>query len=176
MTPTISTSHVATLLKKTLRTAYPDTTFSVRKDRESGRYLEIRWTDGPSFDEVRKLAKPMQGMEWGNSTYYRRFPVLVTVTIKGEEVTGWPLVHGFMLFHALSPEVKAEAARLWSEAHRGATPGNVRGKTLVIDGQRIESDWADDQISGSFGIAELVVLPRIAAKAAQERARLDKAP
>ncbi|MGW1352807.1 LPD29 domain-containing protein [Streptomyces sp. NPDC002409] len=161
MTETIPTSQVATALKRELRAAFPRAVFSVRKDREVTSVLLVSWTDGPGIHQVREIAETMRGARWENSFKAVRLPTLITVTIAGRQVTGWPYVTGFCLAHTISLKVRAEAKQMWKEAH-GAPIASRSGRPFTIDGIHISADYVTEQITD---IAERVILPRISAAA-----------
>lgn len=63
------------LLKKALRKAFPGTKFSVRMSRGTGYgNAWVRWTDGPSTEEVQKVIAPFEGQGFDgmtDSSYYK---------------------------------------------------------------------------------------------------------
>jgi len=54
----ITAKDTAKLVRKALKRAFPDTTFSVRSDHNS---INVRWTDGPTTAQVDPIAKQYQG-------------------------------------------------------------------------------------------------------------------
>jgi hemerythrin len=56
----ISIVDTAKLVRKALKVAFPDTTFSVRKDNSA---IAIAWTDGPTWAEVNQLGQYFCGTE-----------------------------------------------------------------------------------------------------------------
>jgi hypothetical protein len=76
----IDTADVAKLIRKHLKSLWPETTFSVRISRYSGgSSVRVRWTDGPTQREVETVAGRYCGSDFDgmtDSTNYRE-PTLV---------------------------------------------------------------------------------------------------
>ncbi|WP_186140394.1 LPD29 domain-containing protein [Burkholderia gladioli] len=57
----IDTKETVGFVRRALKEAFPDTRFSVRQDRgTSSTYINVRWTDGPSFDQVGDLTSKFE--------------------------------------------------------------------------------------------------------------------
>ncbi|MFC8723718.1 LPD29 domain-containing protein [Streptomyces bacillaris] len=150
---TIPTRYVSAELKRQLTAAFPGVKFSVRSDTTA---LFVRWTDGPSTAAVDALVHKMKGSHWnGEERGYTRTGNTITVTINGEQVTGESLVDHTTTECVLSDEVRAEATRLWSEAHDGAEPAGMAA-SFVCGDQIIREHWGPTQV---LEIANKVVLP-----------------
>lgn len=55
-------TETAKLIRQTLKTAFPDTKFSVRsKSYSGGSSIDVSWTDGPLSRDVNPLIKPFEG-------------------------------------------------------------------------------------------------------------------
>lgn len=54
-------TEVAKLIRKALRHDFPGIKFSVRSSRGSGSAVNVRWTDGPTTEGVRKVAGAFEG-------------------------------------------------------------------------------------------------------------------
>ncbi|WP_284576747.1 LPD29 domain-containing protein [Streptomyces sp. 2P-4] len=150
---TIPTRHISAELKRQLTAAFPGVKFSVRSDTTA---LFVRWTDGPSTAAVDAIVHKMKGSHWnGEDRGYTRTGNTITVTINGEQVTGESLVDHTTTECVLSDEVRAEATRLWSEAHDGAEPAGMAA-SFVCGDQIIREHWGPTQV---LEIANKVVLP-----------------
>lgn len=58
----ISTKEAAKLLRGALKRHFPKTKFSVRFESYSmGSHITVRWTDGPTKEQVAKVANPYSG-------------------------------------------------------------------------------------------------------------------
>ena len=74
-TRTISATDTAKLIRRTLKHHYPSVKFSVRTDKYAGgASVRIRWTDGPTEQDVRSLVSVFAGKGFDGSIdmgYYR---------------------------------------------------------------------------------------------------------
>ncbi|MGY3341144.1 hypothetical protein ACVW0K_007337 [Streptomyces filamentosus] len=160
MTRYIDTKHVSAELRRRLKKEFPGVKFSVRTGTGTGSaWISVHWTDGPDTKAVNKLTAPLHGAHWdGYSETYVATDNVLTVTVKGEEITGEPLVNGITTHRDFSEDVLAEAKALWSAAFDGADPddGGMRG-AVVVGGKVVPDSWAPNQVRH---IAQEVVAPK----------------
>ncbi|MDN3056879.1 hypothetical protein PH213_20455 [Streptomyces sp. SRF1] len=164
----IPTAAISAALKRRLTEVFPGVNFHVRKGRGTGSAgVSVSWTDGPSYAEVNRVAAAYQGSYWdGYNECYRQAHNILTVTYKGETMTGKPLVDHIGTQQYVSDATRAAAAAIWSEAHDGADPekaGHSQG--FVVDGEFVHDARANRQVDQ---IAREVVLPRRWAAAKEE--------
>ena len=58
----LSVAETAKLVRKALKKSFPETKFSVRsKSYAGGASIDVRWTDGPQWEEVTSVVYPYQG-------------------------------------------------------------------------------------------------------------------
>ena len=58
----IDTAECSKMVRKALKNAFPGHKFSVKTDRYSGgSSVDVNWTDGPTLEEVQKVAKRFEG-------------------------------------------------------------------------------------------------------------------
>lgn len=58
-----SCADTAKLIRTALKKAFANTTFSVRSEPGTFAAIRIRWTDGPTTQEVKAAVKPFEGRE-----------------------------------------------------------------------------------------------------------------
>ncbi|MFC9260824.1 DUF3560 domain-containing protein [Streptomyces hydrogenans] len=160
MTHYIDTKHVSAELRRRLRAEFPGVKFSVVTGTGTGSaWIRVNWTDGPDSEAVGRITAPLHGAHWDgyNETYVSTDNVL-TVTVKGEQITGKPLVDGINTHRDFSDDVLAEAKALWSAAFDGADPddGGMRG-AVIVDGTLVPDSWAPNQVRF---IAQQIVAPK----------------
>ncbi|MFI8515294.1 DUF3560 domain-containing protein [Streptomyces sp. NPDC085460] len=160
MTRYIDTKHVSAELRRRLKAAFPGAKFSVLTGTGTGSaWISVHWTDGPDIKAVDQVANPLHGAHWdGYSETYVHTDNELTVTVKGEQITGKPLVDGITTHRDFSDDVLAEAKTLWSAAFGGADPddGGMRG-AAVVEGKVVPDSWAPNQVRF---IAQEVVAPK----------------
>lgn len=65
----VTAKDTAVLVRGVLAEEFPDTKFSVKTDKYAGgASLRVRWTDGPTKQEVEEFAKTFQGASFDGST------------------------------------------------------------------------------------------------------------
>lgn len=58
----LSVAETAKLVRKALKKSFPETKFSARsKSYAGGASIDVRWTDGPQWEEVTSVVYPYQG-------------------------------------------------------------------------------------------------------------------
>lgn len=58
----IDVTDTAKLIRKALKSCFPDTKFSVRSSRYSGgASIDVRWTDGPAEPDVKRVVERYEG-------------------------------------------------------------------------------------------------------------------
>lgn len=68
----LSVTATATLVRKALREAFPDFTFSVRsKSYSGGASINVRWTDGPRVSDVEAITNVFQGASFDSQSDYK---------------------------------------------------------------------------------------------------------
>jgi len=61
----IGTTDIAKIIREMLKKAYPETKFSVRSSKYAGgSSIDIRWTDGPTEDQVKAKTGYFQGADF----------------------------------------------------------------------------------------------------------------
>lgn len=61
----IDTAEVARMVRAELKKAFPETTFSVKSKRYAGgSSIDVRWTNGPTEEEVKAIAGEYHGSEF----------------------------------------------------------------------------------------------------------------
>lgn len=156
----VPTAAVSAALKRKLSETFPGVPFRVRKGTGTATaWLSVSWADGPAPSKVEKITRPFQGEYWDSSDEcYHATGNTVTVTWKGETITGRPLVEGIHTHQNPSAEATAEASRLWSQAHGGADPkATGYSPTVQVGGVLIGDDYACMQVNQ---IVREVVIPR----------------
>lgn len=58
---TITMTEIGAMLRRSLKEAFPDVTFSVRMSRGRSNSFDVSWTDGPSIDQVDAVAEVYAG-------------------------------------------------------------------------------------------------------------------
>lgn len=88
----INTKETAVFVRKALKSAFPGFKFSVRIDRYSGgSSIDIRWTDGPSTEEVDLVVKPFNCEHFDgmiDMRYHSSVWLLPDGTVKGRICEG----------------------------------------------------------------------------------------
>ena len=81
----LSVTATATLVRKALREAFPDFTFSVRsKSYSGGASINVRWTDGPRVSDVEAITKVFEGSTFDGMQDYKGGRIH---TINGQHVS-----------------------------------------------------------------------------------------
>lgn len=129
-TTRISPKDTATLLRKALKAAHPGVKFSVRTSTYSGgASIDVRWTDGPTDDEVRRTTDLYRGATFDGMTDSKAYHSTILADEHGEPSVvhfGADFIH---TYRSLSDEFVAAAASLIAaQDHRGLDrqPGQCR--------------------------------------------------
>jgi hypothetical protein len=132
----IDTKDVAVMIRKALAGAFPGVKFSVRISRYSGgSSTDVRWTDGPTEPDVRKVTDVYGGRGFDGMTDSSTYNdcALGPDGFSARYLTAEPLPEGWRRVHfsPWSPSLRRE----YSEAFQAAARATV---TTVIGNP---SDW-----------------------------------
>lgn len=133
---TFTTKETATLIRRALKSAFPETKFSVRKDTGSAcAWINVSWVDGPTDSEVEDIAHRYEGQRFDGMTdsSERVEPTLMSMN-KGElPVEVQFLSDGVLCTRTLSVEANEYFKGLILEVLDGKedTPENLNWITVA---------------------------------------------
>uniref|UniRef100_UPI003D72C579 LPD29 domain-containing protein n=1 Tax=Cellulomonas sp. Y8 TaxID=2591145 RepID=UPI003D72C579 len=111
MTETITTTQAAAMLKAALQAAYPDVTFSVRRNRgTAANWLRVFYTDGPTGRAVHKITDQYTSLRYDGQSE-DQVPARL-VAFDGEDVPRLVryAVSGVAVHRTMGPAGRAAAA------------------------------------------------------------------
>lgn len=114
----ISTTETAKMIRKSLKEAFPGVKFSVVSSKYSGgSSINIRWTDGPTTEQVDEITSRFEGAYFDGSIDYKGYRYAM---IGGEQV------HFSVDFIFTVREYSDESLKLAINGVFVAYPGNCR--------------------------------------------------
>ena len=120
-TRTISAKDTAAMLRKALRATHPGVKFSVRTNTYSGgASLDVKWTDGPTEDEVRATTELYRGATFDGMTDSKHHHETLIADESGDVQSVRFAADFVHTYRALSPEfVAAVASMIAAQDARG---------------------------------------------------------
>ena len=93
----ITTVETAKLIRTTLRASFPGVRFSVRSDSYAGgSSIRVRWTDGPTEDQVESLIGHYKGSTFDGMTDMKSYHDTLVMTENGPELVWYGADHVFV--------------------------------------------------------------------------------
>jgi len=87
--------ETAKWLRKALRKAFPGVKFRVNGSRGTGYgYYDVRWTGGPSYDEVKEITRGFEGTHFGTDEHGNQDIEFSVPTFLGVAEDGRPVRSG----------------------------------------------------------------------------------
>ena len=137
----LTTTETAAALRKRLRLLWPDTKFSVRKERGTAAgWLDVQWTDGPSGRQVKEVGEKFCSSWHDGDGVYRPQDSTELVSLKAGELPELVAyrARGIAPARRLSPEALAYAAAI-----TGHTGTLERGQTIAGAGHQMTAPYPD---------------------------------
>ena len=152
MTKYIAVTETAKLIRAALKEAFPEVKFSIKSRKYSGgSSIDVRWQDGPSYDQVNSIAKTFEGGYFDGMTDYKGGHVHM---MNGEEIS----FGGDFVFcqRDISEDKVAKAAAIFAKADR-ADWWKLASRFGIKDCFKIADYATDAQNMGRLFLQNLAV-------------------